>query len=171
MSKPSWHWEKIRKVVAPVAKRWREGRSLALTQLAEPARPFLTAVLAMEEKVPLAIVLPGVREQEYFYSDLETWLSRLCPDEFELLFFPEEESALVEGALHDPQLEAERWATLLALGSSKKTPIVLASELAWRQPLPAPDKLRSGRREVRRGERLDLEEFLAELADEGYEIE
>ena len=170
--------------VHPLVEEWRSGNVLSLSQVAEAARPFLAAFLAAELDKPLCIVLREVREQELFYSDFETWLEETAPGQFEPLFFPEEESLRIEGALRGrsarilggssarvlaaPELEAERWEILRRLTAPAKTPIVVTTVLGAEQPLADPAKIREQRRTIAIGDDLPPETWLGELAATGY---
>lgn len=130
----------------------------------------------MELQAPLCILLPQVRQQELFFSDLETWLGLLAPGIFEPLFFPEEEAARIEATLHsrsahvlaDPALEAERWEVLCRLQATGKIPVVVATSLGMEQPLPEPGEILKRRRTVRVGDEISPEAWLKELSAGGY---
>ena len=162
------HLKLAKGAVHPLLEEWRRGDALSLPQIAEAARPFLTAILAAELEKSVCVVLPGVRQQELFYSDLETWLEEIAPGKFQLLFFPEEESLRVEGALPDPGLEAERWDILCRLQAPQKTPIVVTTTLGMEQSLPDPKDIQKRRRTVRVGEEFSPDAWLEELAVGGY---
>ncbi len=149
----------------PVARKLAQieaGDHAVFEHVAEAAQPFLAALVAKQVRHRLWIVCANVRAQEWFHTELLNW----CPD---AQFFPENEVALAEGSLPDPEITAERIGVLQLLASPKGRQIVVATIASLSETVPSPDGLRQLGVRIARGSRLDREQFVRQLSDAGFE--
>ncbi len=107
------------------------------------------------------LVCPDVRRQEEIYNGLLNW-------KVSAFFFPELEIPAIEGALPDPEIMAERLDLLRQIASQERH-VVVVSKASLGDRVPSPDSLRQNSKILRRGERLDRDQFLRELIDAGFE--
>jgi transcription-repair coupling factor (superfamily II helicase) len=151
-------------------QRWmspRELRDLAggaaeieLAHLPASAQAFVLAALCRHapEKLFLALA-PGVKAQEELANDLEAWGA---PH----LFSPQVETPTAD-TLPDPESSSERLAALGRLAAGFKG-VVLATQRATEQAVPAPSVLRKRRIELVKNTRMDREALLRQLQEAGY---
>ena len=153
---------------------------MAFEHVFPAARATLAAVLAREAGRRTWIVCETQSAQEALHNELTHWLP-------EALFYPEQDIAPVEGAIPDPENMAERLAVLhkLAANQPRKTggkkskaapaaadsatAVVVLTRASLRETVPTPESFGQLETVVRRGQTLDREALLRELADAGYE--
>nr|MDQ3622461.1 transcription-repair coupling factor [Verrucomicrobiota bacterium] len=138
------------------------GEPAAFEHVVEAAQPVLTALLARHAKQRLWIFCANVRAQETFHNELLNWFP-------EALFFPETETAPVEGAIPDPETAAERLAILQKLAAPKERHLLVLSHASLNDPVPAPDALKRVEVVLKRSARLDRDRLLSQLNEAGYE--
>lgn len=156
------------------------GEAMAFEHVFPAARATLAAVLAREAGRRTWIVCETQSAQEALHNELTHWLP-------EALFYPEQDIAPVEGAIPDPENMAERLAVLhkLAANQPRKTggkkskaapaaadsatAVVVLTRASLRETVPTPESFGQLETVVRRGQTLDREALLRELADAGYE--
>ena len=148
---------------------------MCLDSVAEPARPFLVALLARELQRPVVVVTSGLKEQELFHSNLATYVAALSTQHSALstLFYPPWETLPHEDILPPVDVVADRLKVLRwlsTLHSQPSTPIVTSVQ-ALLQRTFAPSRLGEMLRKISVGGKLELEEFEEWLTGAGYEAE
>ncbi len=139
----------------------------------QPAQPFLAAVLAnachgrrldkrQAADFTIWVLCPSVHSQEVFYESLLNWQ----PD---ALFLPEAELTGIENVLPDPEITAERLALFLQIERDTGPRIIVATRAGLDQAAPKRGSLESAVVQLRRGVTTKMEEFLEQLAANGYE--
>ncbi len=164
--------------VVPILERLKKGEVLSFNGLAEAGKPFITSLLAIASGRSLCILASSVKQQEYLYSEIMSLISAIKQSTAPMvLHFPEMEFALTKksgwqgGPLPDLETSAEILNTIRALQKSNATKIVVTTLPAVSQDLPTPEILSSKTRFIRVGDRVEIEAFIAELVDFGYENE
>ena len=138
---------------------------LAFGHVAEPARPFLVAALAHHWSAKAGnfwAVCETERAQARFAAALSTWLP-------ETLVFPHLEIAVVEGAVPDPEVAAERLGVLQRLTSGKSGAVVVVTRRSLDEQVSAPRTLEKATLGLAAGERKDRDQFVQALQEAGYE--
>ena len=132
--------------------------------VAPAAQPFLAALLRnIFPQRPVVVVTDGLKAQESFQQDLETWLGA-SPQ-----FYPAWEILPHEEKLPPADVISDRLQTLGAL--AEKSKVIVTSVTALLQKTFSPEDLKRRTRSLKRGDRsapLDLIEWLEE---QGYEPE
>ena len=147
-----------------LARRLEKGGALSGNGVAQPAQPFLAALLRkIFPKRPIVVVTEGLKIQESFQQDIETWLGS-SP-----LFFPAWETLPHEGNLPHADIISERLETLVGL--TEKSALVVTSVAALMQRTFAPDFLREHTRTLKRGDHSDPVDLVEWLEEQGYEPE
>lgn len=131
----------------------------ALHGVAEAAQAFVVALWVRQLKGRVWVVCSDLKGQEEFASELSAWSSRvrLFPD----LEMPSEE------ALPDAETESERLDLLRSL-AEKGDEVVVIHAAQWDSPAPAKSSLKSGLFELRRGEKIAIEDIERRLEAAGY---
>lgn len=106
------------------------------------------------------ILCPDVKTQDHMHAELGVWQ---CP----ALYFPRL-GHVVEGALPDPELLAERTAVLGRMMEGDFPVLVLCAD-SLHENAPPLEEISTHRRTLEVGARLDVEALLAELDEAGYE--
>jgi transcription-repair coupling factor (superfamily II helicase) len=141
---------------------------LSLESISAGAQPFFAALLAhMFPERPIVAVTEGLRTQEVFHQDVETWVDGTAAKP---LFYPAWEILPHEARLPHADVISERLATLIALGQSPGK-IVVASVVSLLQKTLPPDALKRRIRELRRGETLDPLDLVEWLEEQSYDAE
>ena len=138
------------------------GEAVSFEHVVESAQPMLAALLARRAKARTWIVCANVRAQETLHNELLHWFS-------DALFFPAIEVAPMEGALPDPESSAERLGIVQRLTSAKGRQIVVLARASLEDEVPSAAALRQLEIRLKRGDRLDREKLIRQLADAGYE--
>jgi transcription-repair coupling factor (superfamily II helicase) len=137
-----------------------------LSQVAEPAQPFVTAALLRDSTAPRTwVVCRDVRIQEQMHHDLRVW-------GIASQFFPELDFSGFADALPDPDIAADRLAILNLMGSSanpEERQVVILCEESLGDTVPAPGSLQKDEIRLSLGERIDLPSLLTQLEEAGYE--
>jgi transcription-repair coupling factor (superfamily II helicase) len=152
---------------APVQERLcalASGDVVAFEHVTEPAQAFLAAIVAGSTKQRCWIVCENARAQETLYNELLNWFP-------EAAFFPEQEIALGENMLPDPEIAAERLGLLQALSGAKARAarLLVLTKASLDEPVPSPAGLLAEAVQLKRAGRLDRDALLARLAGAGYE--
>jgi transcription-repair coupling factor (superfamily II helicase) len=143
--------------------RVRTGEAVAFEHVFPSARPTLAALLARVIPARIWIICESISSQEALHNELLHW----CPD---ALFYPEADIAPVEGAVADPENVAERLAVVQRLGDRKASElIVVLTRRSLEERVPTAESLSQIELTLKRGERLDRDKLLSQLADSGYE--
>jgi transcription-repair coupling factor (superfamily II helicase) len=154
--------------VQSLRQRLEKGGVLSLESINPGAQPFLAALLAhMFPKRPIVVVTEGLRTQEVFQQDVETWVGGTAARP---LFYPAWEILPHEARLPHADVISERLATLIALEQCRGE-IIVASVVSLLQRTMRPDALKGRIRELRRGETLDPLDLIEWLEEQSYDAE
>ncbi len=156
--------------------RLEQGRVLSVAGTHPAAQPFLA--FALREMLPdrtLVVVTEGVKAQESFLQDLETWgalksARDKSPAETPL-FFPSWEILPHESKLPHADVIAERLQTILALNGRPSGQLVVTNVAALLQKTFPAAELREHSRNLALGERIEPLDLIEWLEDQGYEPE
>ncbi|HET6406439.1 MAG TPA: transcription-repair coupling factor, partial [Chthoniobacteraceae bacterium] len=149
----------------PMASRLaaiKQGEAVAFEHVNPSARPTLTAVIAGTVKARMWVVCENVSSQEALHNELLHW----HPD---ALFYPEADVAPVEGAIADPENAAERLAVIHKLGEKDSKTLVVLTRASLDEQVPTKESFNQLEVSLKRGETLDRDALLKQLADAGYE--
>jgi transcription-repair coupling factor (superfamily II helicase) len=172
-------------------QRLEKGGVLSCPGVHPAAQPFFAALLRyLFRQRPIVAVTAGLRVQESFHQDLQTWLSltlnleapsaALQPSTLnpQLLFYPSWEILPHEDKLPHADVISERLETLVALAAGGNhasrlavRPLVVTSVIALLQRTFAPSALTPRLRTVTRGDKLDPLDLIEWLEDQAYEPE
>jgi transcription-repair coupling factor (superfamily II helicase) len=169
--------------VQTLARRLEHGSVLSLDGISQAAQPFLAAVInRLFPKRHVVLVADGLKTQESFHQDLQTWL-RLAAGESANgvrpagpLFYPAWETLPHEARLPHSDVISDRLETLIALSHStaESDPpgrILVTSVLALLQRTFSPAEIRKRNRTITRGEVVEPLDLVEWLEDQGYEPE
>lgn len=126
-----WETPEARTVWARLVK----GGFLSVQGVSGAAQPLIAAALrARMLGRPLVVITAGVKEQEVFHQDLETWL-RLNQIEGGSLFYPGWEILPHESKLPHADVISERLETLVALTATvnDRAPVLVTTSTALMQ--------------------------------------
>ena len=141
------------------------GRPLVLGHVAQPARPFLVAALLHRwqgQGGNAWIVCESERAQERFAAELSAWWP-------EVMAFPHREVAVVEGAVPDPEISAERLGVLQRLTAGRGGAAVIITRESLDERVSAPRSLEKATLTLAVGQRTDREALVQSLHAAGYE--
>jgi transcription-repair coupling factor (superfamily II helicase) len=134
-----------------------------LDHISPQAFGFAAALLVRrleKEKRRVWILCPDVKTQDHVHAELGVWQ---CP----ALYFPRL-GQIVEGALADPEVLAERTAVLSRMLEGESPVLVLCAD-SLDEPAPDLAEITEQKRMLKVGEKLDVEILLKELTQAGYE--
>jgi len=177
-----------------VVRRLEQGGALSFSGVAQPAQPFFAALLhRLFPNRHIVVITEGVKTQEGFQQDLETWLDRtqnaahgtriegvasstILHSPSSPLFYPAWEILPHEGKLPHADVIAERLETLVALSSDteRKVPgaeLIVTSVAALLQKTFPPAELKQRTRTLQRGDCANLLDLIEWLEEQGYEPE
>ncbi len=157
----------------------------AATRLAPSSWPFLAALLhRLEPGTPLLLAVPGVKQQEGLYQDLQIWQHWLAAAEGNLgaekvvewpppAFFPAWEGLPHEAKLSHADVISERLEALMALRGfgGEEAPVVVANTAALLQKTFPPEVLDRRIKTIRTGQVLDPLDLVEWLEMQAYEPE
>ncbi len=133
------------------------------------AHPFLVAsARRMFPGRPLLVVTDGLKKQEVFVQDLETWVRG------KVHFFPAWEVLPHETKLPHADVIAERLETLVSLGKKDEdelAPVIVATAAALMQKTFTPGEIERRSKALARGGRIDPLDLVEWLEEQGYEPE
>ena len=138
---------------------------VAFEHVAESAQPFVAALIARHaapDGIHTWIFCENERAQERFHFELSCWLP-------EALLFPHLEIAAVEGAIPDPEVNAERLGVLQRLAQPGRGTVVVVSEKSLAEKVAPAASLGKASLEIRCGERVVRDGLLGQLESAGYE--
>jgi transcription-repair coupling factor (superfamily II helicase) len=158
-------------------QRLEKGGVLSCPGVAPAAQPFFAALLHyLLPSRPIVVITAGLRIQESFHQDLQTWLSSTISPQ--LLFYPSWEILPHEDKLPHADVISERLETLVALAPQRNHaaprtdhPLVVTSVIALLQRTFARSALMPRLRTVTRGDQLDPLDLIEWLEDQAYEPE
>jgi transcription-repair coupling factor (superfamily II helicase) len=139
-------------------------RGVIFDHVAAQAQPFLAAVLVRHSgsaQGRIWIVCETEREQERFHAELTTWIP-------EALFFPTAEVAMVEGALPDPEVAAERLSVLQKLGAGEGL-IVVIHQTSLEEDVYSASSLEKLTLHLAPKKEVDRDKLVSQLVAAGYE--
>jgi len=179
--------------VQSLRQRVEQGGVLTCAAVHVGAHPFLAVLLEqLFPQRPVVIVTPGVKTQECFQQDVETWLQVKAQDSkvqslplgltsptaaFRSLFYPAWEILAQDAKLPHVDVISERLETLIALsgqfdpGRSPSSLTIVTTVVALLQRTFSAEALRQRTRRVTRGEIMDPQRLVEWLQDQGYEPE
>ena len=135
-------------------------KPVVLDHVTSQAVPFAVALVAAGRKEKrLWTLCADVRQQDLVQAELAVW-------GVDSLYLPRLSQA-VEGGLPDPDVLAERAAVLSRWGGEGGVLVLCADSLL--ETAPALDQLRRQERELKAGDRVEVEGLLVEMEAAGYE--
>ncbi|MCG3149929.1 MAG: Transcription-repair-coupling factor [Verrucomicrobiae bacterium] len=147
-------------LIRPIQRCLVAGDFLSLNSLADPGKPFAVALLSRLAKRPLLVVTDGLKSQEAFANDLQTFLpAAQC--------YPAWETLPHEDQLPHADTIADRLKALAKLDA----PVTVASVQALMQRTFSHASLDALRFTVTLGQKLDLQDFTDRLVERGYHPE
>ncbi|MEM9399267.1 MAG: transcription-repair coupling factor [Verrucomicrobiota bacterium] len=143
----------------------------SLTEIPASARSYLLAAISRKyaeskQRCHLLAVVDSIKHQDELASELEAWGAQV-------LFFPEMED-MIEDTPKDPDLMAERYRVLNNLSTvddSNGVAVVVTTEQALQQSLPATTNLQDAFMAVIKGESYDVAKLKQRFIESGYEQE
>jgi transcription-repair coupling factor (superfamily II helicase) len=152
-------------------RRLEEGGALSLEPVSPGAQPFVAALLArLFPDRAIVVVTEGLKTQEIFQQDLETWAGGQAKP----LFYPDWEMLPHEARLPHADIISDRLATLVALAGpppEAPAPVLVASVTALLQKTMPVAELRKRIRAMHRGQSLDPLDLIEWLEEQAYEPE
>ncbi len=152
-------------------RRLEEGGVLSLGPVSTGAQPFLAALFArLFPERPVVVVTDGLKTQEIFQQDLETWAGGGAKP----LFYPDWEILPHEERLPHADVVSDRLATLVALASPPEgaiAPLLVTNVTALLQKTIPAAELKKRTRHLRRGESLNPLDLIEWLEEQSYEPE
>jgi transcription-repair coupling factor (superfamily II helicase) len=178
-------------------RRLEDGGALSCAGVSPAAQPFLAVFLhRLLPQRPLVVVTDGLKSQESFQQDIETWLKFQDGGQSKVqgpsavagamadkkskvaspLFYPAWEILPHEGRLPHADVISERLETLIALSepSAAKTAaskMVVTNVTALLQKTFPPAEIKSRTRALNRGDRIEPLDLVEWLEEQGYEPE
>ena len=180
--------------VQALVSQLEKGAVVSCETINVAAQPFFAALLRyLFPMRTLLLVTEGVKTQESFFQDLQSWLRMNSPEKeaaagtaksspFKapgtfgpLNFYPAWEILPHESKLPHADVISERLETLVSLGgvpsSEKIAPMVVTTSVALMQRTYPPKTMAKRSRSLQRGETLDLLALIEWLETQGYEPE
>ncbi len=163
-------------------QRLEAGGALSCDNVSVSAQPFF-AVLLREwfPSRPVVVVTDGLKAQEVFHADTETWIKFNAGDlpAARPLFYPAWETLPHEAKLPHADVISERLETLVALTHraapaariKSSAPILITSVTALLQRTFQPGHIRERTRVLKKGDHIDPLDLVEWLEDQGYEPE
>ncbi len=156
------HLEHHAELSAHLARLGQERETLVIDQCHPAAHAFLLAALCKahpRKTIWILHELPRLREK--IAVEMETW-SVNCTT------LPEVSAELTDGAIADPESEAERLAVLDSLAQKQRL-VIHTHEAALQGPAPSAESILQARIALKAGLTLDPARFTEMLVDCGYE--
>jgi transcription-repair coupling factor (superfamily II helicase) len=157
------------------------GGALSCAGVNPAAQPFLAVLLRrLFPKRPLVVVTDGLKTQESFQQDVETWLGfQGAKSKTPILpphFYPAWEILPHEGRLPHADVISERLETLIALsessaGKNAESKMVVTNVTALLQRTFSPTDTKTRTRALNRGDRIEPLDLVEWLEEQGYEPE
>ncbi|HWY41109.1 MAG TPA: transcription-repair coupling factor [Chthoniobacterales bacterium] len=150
----------------PIARKLeqiaKQRGTVKFSHVIEPARAFLSAVIARHVQQTVWILCPSVRAQDSVYETLLNWLPSAE-------FLPEAEFAAVENVLPDPEIAAERLALLAKIDSEPGLRVIVTTRASLDQPAPQRGAVSASTLKVKCGSGTTMEQLLEKLSTSGYD--
>jgi transcription-repair coupling factor (superfamily II helicase) len=167
--------------VQDLARRLESGGALSFSSVSVSAQPFFAALLrVLAPSRPIVVVTSGLKVQETFHQDLQTWLEPLAQhagngsSSGKNFFYPAWEILPHEPKLPHVDVISERLQTLVGLSSKVQNgsaPIVVTSISALLQKTFPAGEIEKRTREYKRGDQTEPLDMIEWLEDQGYEPE
>ncbi len=167
--------------VKALLSRLGKGGAFPVAGVSRGGQSFLASLLSrLLPGSTLVLVTEGVKNQELFHLDVETWVDLETSPRpkghsapARAFYYPAWEILPHEARLPHADVISERLETLVALtaDSREKPRIIVASVAALLQRTFHRDDLRSRTRTVKKGEQIDPLDLVEWLEDQGYEPE
>jgi transcription-repair coupling factor (superfamily II helicase) len=163
-----------------LARRVEAGGVCPVPGVCLAAQPFLAVWLRrLFPRRPIIVVAPGVKAQESFQQDLETWLGGgenvqrpTSNVQRSVHFFPAWDILPNETKLPHADVISERLEALVALADpAAAAPLLNTQPVALMQRTFAPADLRARQRRLTRGDRVNPLDLIEWLEAQGYEPE
>ncbi len=142
------------------------GKSVvSFDHVSEGAQPFVAALIARHAFASgrrVWIFCENERAQESFHFELSCWLPGA-------VLFPHLEIAAVEGAIPDPEINAERLGVLQRLSKLEGGTAVVLNRRSLDEAVPPADRVARATLEMQKGQRIDRGKILEQLEGAGYE--
>jgi transcription-repair coupling factor (superfamily II helicase) len=153
--------QRLQKALAP-----GEGAPV-LTGVAEAAKPYVVATLALSLKRPLLYVLDS---QDSAERSVEA-LKGLVGNDASVLLYPDRDALPYERLIPDSRTVQQRMNVLTAFAQPEPKPVIaVCSARALAQPVMPPDVFADALLELRSGLALDPRHLLQRLMEMGYEM-
>ena len=171
-----------------LARRLENGGVLSFNQISQAAQPFFAALIRyLFPQRPVVVVTDGLKTQESFQQDIETWLrfesghppantkppskTSSAPQ----LFYPAWEILPHESRLPHADVISERLESLVALRKQdlpeQRAVLMVTNVTALLQKTFPPAELSGRTRTFSRGDRIEPLDLVEWLEDQGYEPE
>jgi transcription-repair coupling factor (superfamily II helicase) len=171
--------------VQAVARRLEHGGALSCAGVSPAAQPFLAALLReLFPQRPIVVVTDGLKAQESFQQDLETWAAQFAgrnnlppkSGAVRQFFYPAWEILPHEARLPHADVISERLETLVALSDyasnkNQPAPLVIANVVALLQRTFTARAIKERTRTLNRGDRIEPLDLIEWLEEQGYEPE
>jgi len=181
--------------VQELRRRLEKGGVFSCDGISRAAQPFFAALVhGLYGSRPIVIVTEGLKTQESFHQDLETWSSLLREDQSSSkklttdipgsnsnsrpLFYPAwevlpHEAKLPHADVISERLETLTWLSIWREGQtvSANAPLVVTTATALMQRTYGPRAIVERTRTIHRGDQLDPLDLIEWLEDQGYEPE
>lgn len=168
--------------VQSLFQRLELGSALSCSAISLSAQPFVATLLhARFPHRPVVVVTSGLKVQETFHQDIQTWLEQSSGSSVQSsaearsnLFYPAWEIFPHEPKLPHVDVISERLGTLVALktqGDQDAAPIVVTSVSALLQKTFRAEEIERRTRALKRGDRMEPLDLIEWLEDQGYEPE
>ena len=141
------------------------GRILTLG-VGDAAKPAALAAIAGQREGPVVVITTRADRAEALAEELSVWLGA----DAEVLLYPERDALPYERLAAAPDIVRDRLRAAAALSTGERC-IIVASALAIAQRTLAPGAAVGSIRRLSKGDRLEMDAFLGELAALGYSIE
>jgi len=163
--------------VKALVQRLERGGACTVGGVSRGGQPFLVALLQhlLPDRTFVAVT-EGVKAQEAFHQDLQTWLGTAksgkgAATEPGALYYPAWEILPHESKLPHADVISERLEVLTALAEGQIPPAIVANVIALLQRTFAPEVLRKKIRSLRPGDQIDPLDLIEWLEEQGYEPE
>jgi len=133
----------------------------AVGEIAEPAQPFVAALLAGRLSGRVWVVCPDVRRQEDFATEMAAW----CP---RVRLFPELEMPAGD-ALPDPETASERLELLRSISRPSGGEVVVIHKAQWESRVPAKSVLTRDIFALKTKQQIGIGLVVERLEKAGYE--
>jgi transcription-repair coupling factor (superfamily II helicase) len=164
-------------VMQSLRQRVETGESLSCSGVHPAAQPFLAwCINRIFPERTLLVVTDGVKTQESFHQDMETWFKRGEPKPNRAsapLFYPSWEILPHESRLPHADVISERLQTIVSLSqeNASKGATVVTNVAAIMQRTFLPGELGKHSRTLKKGDRFDPLDLIEWLEEQGYEPE